>query len=132
MSGEELAEPSSRWLTLTSWFLSLLYVAAIFSLSAQSNPPLSNRIGGLDFFLHTVEYGILGLLLSWALVNSGVTRRLVLYVFLTGLFYGMTDELHQYFVPQRTASLIDLTADGLGALLGSYAFYLHRSIKSNM
>jgi len=54
-----------------------------------------------------VGYGILGLLLSWALVNSGVKRRLVFYVFLIDLFYGITDELHQYFVPRRTASLLD-------------------------
>jgi VanZ family protein len=107
-------------------------MAAIFSLSAQSNPPLSNRVSGLDFFLHIVEYAILGLLLSWALVNSGVTRKLVLYVFLTGLFYGVTDETHQYFVPGRMASFLDATADGLGSLLGSYSFYLLRPIKSTM
>jgi len=82
--------------------------------------------------LHLAEYAILGVLLSWSLVNSGVTRRLVLYVFLVGLFYGMTDELHQYFVPERTASLLDLIADGLGSLLGSYSFHILRSIKSTM
>ena len=36
-----------------------------------------------------VEYGILGLLLSWALLNSGMKRGLVFIVFLIGLFYGV-------------------------------------------
>lgn len=110
--------------------ISLLYMAAIFSISAQSNPPLPYGISGGDFILYMAEYAILGILLSWALVNSGVTRRNALYVFLMGLFYRMTDELHQYFVPQRTASLLDLTADGLGSLLGSYSFHILRSTKS--
>ena len=127
---EQGARSSSRWQILASWCLSLLYMAVIFFLSAQSDLPLPYWFGGEDFFLHMAEYGVLGLLLSWALVNSGVTRRLVLYVFLMGLLYGLTDELHQYFVPERVASLIDVIADGLGSLLGSYSFHIFRLIKS--
>jgi VanZ family protein len=129
MALEEEAGNSRQWLTLISWSLTLLYMAVIFSLSAQSNLSLPYGISEWDFFLHMVEYYILGLFLSWALVNSGVMKRLVLYVFLIGLFYGMIDETHQYFVPGRTASLLDATADGLGSLLGGYAFYILRSIK---
>ncbi len=131
-SVEQIAWGNGRWLTLTSWSLSLLYMATIFSLSAQSDLSLPLTGSGGSFFLHMVEYGILGLLLSWALVNSGIKRRLVFYVFLIGLFYGITDEFHQYFVPGRIASLLDLTADGLGSLLGSYLFHTLRSIKSTM
>jgi len=97
-------------------------MAIIFYLSAQRSLSLPYEFSRGNFFLHLVEYGILGLLLSWAFVNSGVERRLILYVFLAGLFYGATDELHQSFVPQRTSSLIDLTADGLGSLLGTFSF----------
>ncbi len=96
-------------------------MATIFSLSAQSDLSLPYSVSGGDILLHMVGYGILGLLLSWALVNSGVKRRLVFYVFLIDLFYGITDELHQYFVPRRTASLLDL-----------YLFHTLRSIKSTM
>ena len=62
-------------------------------------------------------------------MNSGIEKRLVFYVFIVGLFYGVTDELHQYFVPQRNASLIDLSADGLGCLIGAYSFHVLRSMK---
>lgn len=129
---EEKVWSSSRWLILTSWSLSLIYMAAIFALSALPDLSLPYTFEGDDFFLHMVEYGILGFLLSWALVNSGVVRKLVLYGFLVGLLYGMTDEVHQYFVPGRMASLLDLTADGLGSLLGSYSFRILRSIKSTI
>ena len=64
-------------------------MATIFSLSAQSDLSLPFTVSGGGFFLHMVEYGILSLLLSWALVNSGMKRGLVFYVFLIGLFYGV-------------------------------------------
>ncbi len=128
--GDEGAGSRNRRLIVTSWALSVLYMAAIFFVSAQSDPPIPVTWNGGDLVLHMMAYGGLGFLLSWALVNSGVVRKLVFYAFLIGLFYGTTDELHQYFVPQRTASLLDLTADGLGSLLGSYFFHILYSTKS--
>ena len=108
---------------LVSWSLTVLYMGAIFFFSAQPNPSLPDRISGGGFLLHLIEYGILGLLLSWALANSGVERRLILYVFFVGLLYGAMDEFHQYFVPERNASLLDVSADGLGCLIGAYCFH---------
>jgi len=122
MFTEQRAENSINWNLLISWTLSLSYLAIIFFLSTLPNPTLSHRIVGGGFFLHLIEYGVLGFLLSWAFLNSGIEKRLLLYVFLAGLLYGATDELHQYFVPQRTSSLLDVTADGLGSLLGALSF----------
>jgi VanZ family protein len=33
--------------------------------------------------------------------------------------YGITDEIHQYYVPGRVASIGDIAADCIGAFLGS-------------
>ena len=119
---KQRAGSSSNWNLLISWAMAFSYMAIIFFLSAQPYPALSYRIVAGGFFLHLIEYGVLGLLLSWAFVNSGIEKRLLLYVFLAGLLYGATDELHQYFVPERTSCLVDLTADGLGSLLGALSF----------
>ena len=35
------------------------------------------------------------------------------------VFYGMTDEFHQMFVPGRTSSIDDLFADTIGAFIGA-------------
>ncbi len=114
---------------LVSWAVVVLYMGAIFFFSAQSELFVPYGFSRVDFLLHMVEYSVLGFLLSWAFVMLGTVRRLTFYVFLVGFFYGMTDELHQYFVQGRNASLLDVTADGLGSLIGVYSFYLLRSMK---
>jgi VanZ family protein len=117
---------------LLPWFVCFLYMVGIFILSAQSTLPFLERIeriGRLDFVLHVVEYAFFGLLLSWALVSSGATRTFVLWAFLIGLIYGITDEIHQYFVPARDSSLLDVTADGIGSILGSCLFHVVRNLK---
>jgi VanZ family protein len=39
--------------------------------------------------------------------------------FLLATLYGVTDEVHQSFVPGRNPDWRDVVADGLGALLGA-------------
>jgi VanZ family protein len=34
------------------------------------------------------------------------------------LLYGMSDEFHQSFVPDRTPSVLDVAADTIGACIG--------------
>ena len=128
-SGEQRGRSSGKWNLLISWVLVIFYMATIFLLSAQSNLSVPYGFSPGDLILHVVEYGVLGFLLSWTFVSSKMVRRLTFYVFLVGFFYGMTDELHQYFVPQRNASLLDVSADGLGSLIGAYSFNVFRSMK---
>ena len=129
---DSILKQRQDWLFLASWVLVISYMGIIFFFSAQSNLSMPYGFSQGDFFLHMVEYGVLGFLLSWAFVNSGMVRRLTFYVFLVGLFYGMTDELHQYFVPERNASLLDVSADGLGCLIGAYSFQVFCSMKSKV
>jgi VanZ family protein len=45
----------------------------------------------------------------------------ILSVVLSSL-YGVSDEIHQYFVPFREADLLDVLADTLGGILGVYIY----------
>lgn len=48
------------------------------------------------------------------------TRRVWLAVLIAFLF-GISDEVHQYFVPNRSADVMDVVADVVGATLGATA-----------
>ncbi|MEX2158320.1 MAG: VanZ family protein [Dehalococcoidia bacterium] len=100
------------------------WMGLIFYLSQQSTP-LGQHSGGMRSYLgHLVVYGALAMLLYRALRSGGSALdreglALVLAVaFALTVLYGVTDELHQAFVRNRTASETDLAVDAIGALVG--------------
>ena len=107
-----------------AWSLCAAYMALIFYLSCLSDVPIPVLFHSQDFFLHIIEYGVLGYLLSLAFLSTGVQRRIRLYTFSIILMYGVSDEVHQAFVPLRDPSVLDVVADTLGGLLGMLVFHL--------
>jgi VanZ family protein len=92
----------------------VIQAALIFGLSSRPGdayPTVS--VPGADKVVHFALYAPLGALLchgfggraAWA--AAGAT------------LYGVTDELHQAFVPGRFPDVGDAVADGLGALAGA-------------
>jgi len=75
--------------------------------------------------LHFVAYAILGALFSRAFktsrIKNNVKLMLILSVLLSSL-YGISDEIHQYFVPYRDADFMDVLADMLGGIMGVYIY----------
>jgi VanZ family protein len=91
----------------------------IFHLSAQPRlprvmPPGLPQIQ--DVLGHFSVYAALAVLLWWALRGAGVRRQL-LWAFVLAVLYGLTDEYHQRFVPNRHPDLFDLATDAAGALV---------------
>jgi len=100
----------------------LAYAGVIFYLSAQPNPLpfLPRSILAQDKILHLVEYGGLATLLTWGLRSLRVApRRAFLIALLVASGYGASDEIHQYFVPNRECDVYDWMADTAGAALGA-------------
>lgn len=46
---------------------------------------------------------------------------LILAIILSTL-YGLSDEVHQALIPERTASIGDIVADGFGSLIGAFCY----------
>jgi VanZ family protein len=102
----------------------LAYAGLIFWLSSQPNPLpfLPQGLLSQDKLLHALEYAVLGGLLFAGLRLAGLRTGLAIAVaVLAASAYGASDELHQSFVPNRTADVLDWVADTLGALAGALA-----------
>lgn len=110
--------------TAALWAPVVVLMAAIFFASSLSDPGLPP--GGLsDKGAHVLAYAALGGALVRALASSQARSMTVMRMLIAaGLAtaYGMTDELHQSFVPGRTPELLDLGADAAGGLLGAILF----------
>ena len=116
------------------WVPVALYAGVIFYLSAQSHPedqlPSFLLKDVSDKVLHAVEYGILGLLcyraFRWA-AGPAVAQQAVVLAIVTASVYGITDEVHQFFVPFRESSWLDWLADTIGAAIGAISWRFIRS-----
>jgi VanZ family protein len=98
-----------RWLPALGW------AAIIFVLSSQPKlPELPLRFEGQDKLLHAGTFGVLALLCSYGLAFP-LGRRALLAAAIA-VVYGASDELHQAFVPGRSADVLDLVADAAGGL----------------
>lgn len=79
----------------------------------------------LQNLLHIPLFGLLQFLWLRGFTKRGTTGATAIVAsFCITLSYGALDELHQYFVPGRYASLLDLGLNLLGAVLGTIAFWL--------
>jgi VanZ family protein len=110
------------------WALIFLYAAIIFCLSSISNPP--QPIGPKDplwelltSLEHVAEYTILGGLLyvGFSSLGGKTKERSFALAVLAASLYGATDEIHQYFVPNRYCDIKDFLADSAGGFIGSFA-----------
>jgi VanZ family protein len=114
------------WLPATAW-LTMIFVLS--SQPALPSPPAVN-----DKQAHAFTFGVLAVLLLMGLAGwrwASVTRSALLTAFLLAAAYGVTDELHQRFVPGRTPDVADVAADAAGAALAmvaawAWAILLHR------
>jgi VanZ family protein len=106
---------------LRYWLPLIAYCVFIFFQSSGPAPVELPRIPGMDKVLHAAGYGLLGILFyrayrsRWPNASGWATANASL---ISAALYGLTDELHQSFVPSRSADPWDWLADTLGALLG--------------
>ena len=72
----------------------------------------------IDWVTHFCLYGVLGALLARVgVLESWSRRRLVMAAVMISLF-GVLDELHQLFIPDRTAEVADWLMDTAGSATG--------------
>lgn len=137
--------PSPRF-TVISWALVVVWAGFIFFMSSNSDTGLNEGLGlfsrifqdlkalqaqlfGPDAdiissFAHFCEYTVFGALLANALrCRLPLDRACVLAIVCASL-YGVTDEIHQLFVPGRMCDPMDWLVDTLGASLGSGLAFL--------
>lgn len=78
---------------------------------------------------HFTLYFTLGLIVYLLLLSHNVKHSVILSIIICFLF-GCVDEIHQYFVPGRTARVYDCIVDTLGSMTSIYLVYFSQKIKS--
>jgi VanZ family protein len=115
------------------WLAVLAWAGFIFVLSAQPDLRVS-PLGDLELVVrktgHLLAFGLLAVLLLWALAGAGVQRAWQWSLGLTVL-YAVSDEIHQGFTAGRHPAAADVAIDAAGAAaLLAAAVLLPRLLRS--
>lgn len=93
----------------------IIWMGIIFYFSSQQ----TTGIGGDSYWVrfailksfHLIEYAFLFILINFAIKTD-------IYSIIISYLYGVSDEIHQYFIPGRTSKFTDTLIDLTGILIG--------------
>ena len=113
-------QPSLR---VAALFLAAALVLGLFVGGAQ---PIAVGLvpSPWDKLVHAAVFALMAGAIDYASGLRG--KRMVLLSFCCAVMLGALDELHQIYLPGRSADLGDLAADALGAALGSVTLLRRR------
>ncbi|MGQ3684777.1 MAG: VanZ family protein [Candidatus Loosdrechtia sp.] len=114
--------------------VTISYVFLIFLMSSldtsSSSVPLPVH---MDKLIHFFIFGILCLLICWSLsyikIGKMGSYNIIIAISITS-FYGMVDEFHQYFTPNRSVEVFDWLADTAGAVVAGFLWKIFTDRKS--
>jgi VanZ family protein len=114
---------------LLKWFFRVLPAAYMVAIWIMSSMPANALVElpalSVDHFikesLHLVEFGILYVLLVLALLTTkNFTPTASIFCAIFAGMYGILDEIHQSFMPFRSATIIDGVKDWIGVGVSWY------------
>jgi VanZ family protein len=114
------------------WQLLMIIIFILSSLSNDRFPKI--EFEWADKIIHFIVFGLLGFFLYRSFLaskRSFLNKNAIINSMIIGSLYGLSDEIHQSFVPGRFASLSDLIADTLGVCICVLIFHFYSSRVKN-
>jgi VanZ family protein len=105
------------------WLPGAAWAAVIYWLSSQPSVPAPG-IPHVDKAAHFGAYAVLGTLLAFAARRTGAPIAAAVVM---GMLYGISDEIHQMYVPGRSPDVVDWAADAAGVITACYLYTRWRS-----
>jgi glycopeptide antibiotics resistance protein len=100
-----------------SWVLTILIAIGIFYISSLIFKPGAGGLSINSFFYHFFIFFLFCFFLSISMIKGNHKNiKLIFLVLAIAIIYGVTDEIHQYFVPSRCCSFEDVMTNSLGIL----------------
>jgi len=102
---------------LKYWTPLIIYASLIFFISSQPQQVVEGFLNGIevkDKIFHIVEFFILSIFIFRLLEFYQVKHRYIITIIISTM-YGVTDEIHQLFVPGKYYSILDIVANFLGS-----------------
>lgn len=95
--------------------LAILTGIFIFIISSIQFPPGAAKTRFIDLSV-VYHFGVFFMFSLFLFLSGRFEKKFIFVVLIISLSYAGLDELHQYFVPNRTCDIFDLATDFAGSL----------------
>ncbi|PIR20575.1 MAG: teicoplanin resistance protein VanZ [Deltaproteobacteria bacterium CG11_big_fil_rev_8_21_14_0_20_47_16] len=105
-----------------------MYAAGIFYLSSGPSPDIPPPFPNFDKVVHVTLYTGFSFFVARAVCFQWkeISRMTLWLTIAISSLYGLSDEIHQFFVPTRSCDVLDWCADVVGSVLGVFVFSAYR------
>lgn len=112
-----------------SAFVTLIGAIAIFYISSLTFKGVSYTTNINSILYHFFAFFFFALFLGISSLRGKRNYSVFVLVIVLSIIYGISDELHQYFVPGRACTLFDVGIDSLGIFLASLIYAIRIELK---
>jgi VanZ family protein len=101
-----------------SWGITILGAILIFYISSLSFKDTVSSAGGgiLPVIYHILAFSMFGFFLLISITQGKKDYLKIFFGILFAIWYAISDEIHQFFVPGRVCSYGDLFLDSVGII----------------
>jgi len=109
-----------------SLLITILLAIAIFYFSSIQFTNLKYKSSSFQSYVYhlTIFFLFSFFFLLSTIKGNKRNKKFIFYVMLLSIIYGILDEIHQFFVPYRSFSFLDIITDSIGVILSSLIYTL--------
>jgi len=113
------------------WILLILYSVLIFIFSSRTTVEVRQYFLGQDKVIHFIIYGFHSVLCLLVLSERVLWFKFTRYLFalIFSEFYGVFNEVYQYFIQERECSFVDILANSFGIVTFLALAYIFQNKK---
>ena len=108
---------------LISWIITILIAVFIFYMSSKTFPPGIPGVSYLSYVYHFGVYFVFSFFLLISIIRGNIKNKYLIFIsILIAIAYGISDEIHQFFVPGRYGCYEDALTDSIGILFAGIIY----------
>ncbi|MEK4250430.1 VanZ family protein [Paenibacillus sp. FSL W7-1287] len=126
MTSKNYVENRKQWQKKLRWLPAIVWMGVIFYMSSRTGDEINTVLPFIQKYFpfiedfnwgHYVSYFILAMTVDYGFGSKASRWSTKVIIVCVCTFYGVTDEIHQYFVGGRMMDLYDIRNDCIGATL---------------
>lgn len=107
-----------------SWTIAIIGAIAIFYISSLTFETISYKLSIISILYHILAFFCFAFFLLISLVKGKEKYLIFSLAILISMIYGISDEIHQFFVPGRACTIFDVGLDSIGILFASMIYLI--------